>query len=771
MRNARRAERIARVSGWLAGTLERTPLVRRPLGRFQPVQHLRHAAGEPGATYEWQATGDDPQFRLTRGLPLPGWHMLEVAMAHDQATVSVKLYLDTGTGFSEEQSVFLPLKSGRVTKRLFFVPKRLRALRFDPMGHEGRFTVTHLRMGWLTPTFAYDRLAQRLVTMHHEWRNTAKADVLPALKLAASEKGVDWRSFALEQYDATFERRAGRSSYTQWLGERRELSAEHVRKVLELLPYKPLISVLVPVYNTRVEWLRACLDSVLAQHYQNWQLCIADDASTSPEVREVLAEYTARDTRVQVVYRERNGHICAASNSALALANGELVALLDHDDCLTPHALFHVIEALHRHPDAGLLYSDEDKINEQGERFDPHFKPQWNPDLLLAQNYVSHLGVYRTALVRAVGGFREGFEGSQDHDLVLRVTSRLPPQQIVHIPHVTYHWRAGEGSTALGSGEKRYTSDAGLAAVREHLAVSVPGAEVKMGLFPNTYRVRWPLPEQLPLVSLLIPTRDRVEILRPCVDAILAHTKYANFEVLILDNQSTCVETLDYMREVSSRDARVRVLRWDEPFNYSAINNFGALYAKGEILGLVNNDIEPINGEWLEEMVRQVCRPEIGCVGAKLYYPNDTIQHAGVVLGIGGVAGHAHKYFHRNSPGYFSRLHLAHNLSAVTGACLLVRKAVFEEVGGLNEADLAVAFNDVDLCIKVREAGYRNLWTPYAELYHHESVSRGAEDTAAKRVRANGEAAYMRRTWGTLLDHDPAYNPNLTLVHEDFSLR
>jgi GT2 family glycosyltransferase len=697
--------------------------------------------------------------------------MLEVAMVHDQPTVAVKLYLDTGEGFKEEQSIFLPLKSGRVTKRLFYVPRRLRAIRFDPMGHEGRFTLTHLRMAWLSPWFAHDRLAQRLMTMHHAWRETPKAEVLPALKRAAQAKGIHWRNLALTQYEATFERRAGRSSYVHWLRERRELSAEHVQKVLAMLAYKPLISVLVPVYNTRIEWLRECLDSVLAQHYPNWQLCVADDASPNPMVREVLAEYAARDARVQIVYRERNGHICAASNSALALAKGEFVALLDHDDCLTPHALFHVIEALHRHPDAGLLYSDEDKINEQGERFDPHFKPQWNPDLLLAQNYVSHLGVYRTALVREVGGFREGFEGSQDHDLVLRVASRLAPQQIVHIPHVTYHWRAGEGSTALGSGEKRYTSDAGMRAVREHLAASVPGAEVKMGLFPNTYRVRWPLPGQLPLVSLLIPTRDRVEILRPCVDAILARTRYANFEVLILDNQSTCVETLDYMHEVSSRDARVRVLRWDEPFNYSAINNFGALYAKGEILGLVNNDIEPINGEWLEEMVHQVCRPEIGCVGAKLYYPNDTIQHAGVVLGIGGVAGHSHKYFDRNAPGYFMRLHLAHNLSAVTGACLLVRKAVFEEVGGLNEADLAVAFNDVDLCIKVREAGYRNLWTPYAELYHHESVSRGAEDTAAKRVRANGEAAYMRRTWGTLLDHDPAYNPNLTLVHEDFSLR
>ena len=768
--NVRQAERLDRAARWLSRLLEDTPLVRRPQARLKPAGQLV-ALNEVEHGFAWRATGNDPQFVLKRGLPLPGWHMLEVAMAHDQGSVAIKLYLDLGQGLTEERSVHLQMKNGRVTKRMFYVPPGLRMLRFDPMEGAGHFSILHLRIVWLTPWFAQDRLVQRLVNMHHRWRHTSKPEVLPTLKRLAGEQGVHWRRLALEHYEATFEKRAVGKGYADWLAERRELSAEHVREVLDQLPYKPLISVLVPVYNTRIEWLRECLDSVLAQHYPNWQLCIADDASPKAEVRELLAEYAARDERIEVVYRERNGHICAASNSALALAKGDFVALLDHDDCLTPHALFHVVEALHRCRNAGLLYSDEDKVNDAGERFDPHFKPEWNPDLLLAQNYISHLGVYRTALVRELGGFREGFEGSQDHDLALRATRRLAPEQIVHIPHVTYHWRAGEGSTALVSGEKRYTSNAGLAAVRAHLADRVPGAEVKMGAFPNTYRVRWPLPERLPLVSLLIPTRDRVEILQPCVDAILARTRYAHFEVLILDNQSSCAETLAYMREVSSRDERVRVLRWDEPFNYSAINNFGVLYAKGEILGLVNNDIEPINGEWLEEMVRQVCRPEIGCVGAKLYYPNETIQHAGVILGIGGVAGHAHKYFHRNSPGYFSRLHLAHNLSAVTGACLLVRKAVFEEVGGLNEADLTVAFNDVDLCIKVREAGYRNLWTPYAELYHHESVSRGAEDTPAKRMRANAEAEYMRRTWGKLLDTDPAYNPNLTLVHEDFSLR
>jgi GT2 family glycosyltransferase len=279
------------------------------------------------------------------------------------------------------------------------------------------------------------------------------------------------------------------------------------------------------------------------------------------------------------------------------------------------------------------------------------------------------------------------------------------------------------------------------------------------------------VPDPAPLVSLIVPTRDRVEILRPCVDAVLERTDYENYELLILDNQSRCPDTLAYLSEVAARDSRVRILSWNRPFNYSAINNYGVGRARGDILCLLNNDVEPINAGWLREMVSHACRSEIGCVGAKLYYPDDRIQHAGVILGIGGVAGHSHKYHRRDSEGYFSRLTLVQNLSAVTGACLVVRKTVYQQVQGLNEQDLPVAFNDVDLCLKVREAGFRNVWTPYAELYHHESVSRGHDDTPAKKARANREADYMRSRWGDLLIADPAYNPNLTLVYEDFSLR
>ncbi|WP_418135403.1 glycosyltransferase family 2 protein [Oceanimonas smirnovii] len=578
---------------------------------------------------------------------------------------------------------------------------------------------------------------------------------------------------ALQAYQSTFEHSVAGVNYSWWLEQQAERHQEQLQVLQSQQPqwaYQPVISILLPVYNTPPTLLAECIHSVTAQLYSNWQLCIADDASTSAETRQALQQLCAGDKRIKLVQRENNGHISAASNSALAVATGDYVALLDHDDLLSPDALLKVAAAINQHPNALLLYSDEDKIDGQGKRYDPHFKPGWNPDLLLSQNYISHLGVYQRQRMVNIGGFREGLEGSQDHDLVLRFTDGLQSQHIVHIPEVLYHWRAVAGSTALGSNEKSYAHKTGLQVLQQYVSKQHPQASVS-STAGDYYRVVWPLPSPAPLVSLLVPTRDGVDILAPCVNAILEKTDYRHFELIILDNQSSCPRTLEYMQQVSERDERVRVLRWDHPFNYSAINNFGASQAKGSIIGLVNNDVEPINAGWLSEMVSQACRPKIGCVGAKLYYPNGSLQHAGVILGIGGVAGHSHKYFNGNALGYFARLQLVQNLSAVTAACLLVRKEVFEQVGGLNEEHLKVAFNDVDFCLKVREAGYRNLFTPFAELYHHESVSRGAEDNPEKQARFQAEIAYMRQTWGPQLDNDPAYNPNLTLAYEDFSLR
>nr|WP_277608500.1 glycosyltransferase family 2 protein [Microbulbifer elongatus] len=724
-----------------------------------------HAPENPEG-YQWCSTGGDPQFLVSPGKLRAGWYMIELQLDCELSDSDASLYVDTGDDFNEIEKYSLPLRTGKLSKRIVYFRRAVSSMRFDPLECPGLFSISHFQIVWLSESFAKNRLVQRIANMHIRYRGRSKSQVAHDIKRDCEEREQGWLDFALDRYGETFVRNKQERMYRDWISEVESSLAHGAPAVCE---DGPLISVLLPVYNTDPKLLRECVDSVLNQSYRKWELCIADDRSTNPEVVQSLRYFASCDDRIKVLFRQENGHICAASNSALEMVVGDYVALLDHDDVLAPHALARVVEAIDKSPRVSLLYSDEDKIDALGVRFEPHFKPAWNPDLLLSQNYICHLMVLKTEMIREVGGFRVGVEGSQDHDLLLRCLPQLSEETVVHIPEVLYHWRAAEGSTALAGANKAYTMKSGLRAVADYLQRERLSARVEPGPTPNTYSVRWSVPEPAPLVSLIVPTRDRYDVLQPCVDAILSRTDYPNFELLILDNQSSCAKTLHYLEAVS-HDSRVSIHRWNYPFNYSAINNFAARLAKGEILGLINNDIEPINADWLREMVGQACRPEIGCVGAKLYYPNDTIQHGGVILGIGGVAGHSHKYFHRDDYGYFSRLHLVQNLSAVTGACLILRKSVFEEVGGLNEEDLAIAFNDVDLCLKVREAGYRNLWTPQAELYHHESVSRGSDNTNAKRNRAQREAQYMRKRWGEQLDNDPAYNPNLTLIHEDFSL-
>ena len=532
----------------------------------------------------------------------------------------------------------------------------------------------------------------------------------------------------------------------------------------------PKLSILVPVYNPQIEHLAACIDSVLTQSYANWELCLANDASTNPQVKEMLDRYAEQDPRIRLVHRAENGHICAASNSALELATGDFCALLDHDDLLAEHALVHVVEAIGAQPEAAFLYSDEDKLSSNGERITPHFKPRFNPDLLLSQNYIAHLLVAKTSEIRAIGAFREGLEGSQDHDLALRLTERLKPAQIVHIPHILYHWRESAASTAANPEAKGYTAEAGRRAVADALKRRGEDAAVEHSPhIPNAYRVRRRVDEDGPLVSLIIPTRDGLKLLRTCVESIRDNTSYRNFEIIIVDNGSAETETLEYL-DRGQADGRFRVVRDDRPFNFSALNNLGAQHAGGELLGLINNDIEVTSGDWLGEMVSHAVREEIGCVGARLLYPDGTLQHAGVVTGIGGVAGHSHKRMRTDKPGYFGRPHLTQSISAVTAACLLVRKSIYESLGGLEE-QLAVAFNDVDFCLRVREQGFRNVYTPYAELIHHESVSRGSDLMPANTPVFDREAVFMRERWGAVLDDDPYYSPHLTREHEDFSIR
>ncbi|QYM79768.1 glycosyltransferase [Horticoccus luteus] len=600
----------------------------------------------------------------------------------------------------------------------------------------------------------------------------------PDMILEALGEDGRWTCFhATRAVISTVEETLLRRDYATWV--RRFDSAGEADAALRARldaapPPQPLvISVLLPTYNTPEPWLRRAIKSVRQQIYPHWQLCIADDASTAPHVRSLLEQAAREDERIALTFREQNGHISAASNSALALATGDYVALLDHDDELAPSALAEIALAVAACPNLAFLYSDEDKIDEDGRRFDPYFKPGWNPDLLLGQNYTCHLSVFRTALLRSIGGFREGYEGSQDWDLTLRATAELTPAQIHHVPRILYHWRAIAGSTALQTGEKNYAFEAARRALVDHC--SARGLDAALEPIGGHYwRLRRPVPKPAPRVSIIVPTRNGEPLLRLCLSSLFAKTSYPHYEVIVVNNRSDDPATLRYFDEL--RTAGVTVLDYDAPFNYSAVNNTAVRAAHGELLAFLNNDIEIISPDWLDEMVSHAVRPEIGCVGAMLYYPDDTIQHAGIVLGVGGrpgtpsVAGHAFKCATRGSEGQRARLRLVQNYSAVTAACMVMRRAVFDEVGGFNETDLPVAFNDVDLCLRVQAAGYRNLWTPFAELYHHESATRGLEDTPEKQARFAREVAYMRAQWAEVLDADPAYNPNLTAEHEDFSL-
>ena len=530
----------------------------------------------------------------------------------------------------------------------------------------------------------------------------------------------------------------------------------------------PLISVVMPTYNSDPVLLEAALDSVIAQVYPHWELCVADDASELPDVRATLERHAARDPRIRWVRRETNGHISAASNSALALATGEFVALLDHDDVLHPLALWFMAQAMVANPEAGLLYSDEDKLDPEGLRCDPYFKCEYNPELMLAQNMVSHLGCYRRSLVNELGGFREGFEGSQDYDLALRAIDRLQPHQIVHVPRVLYHWRMTPGSTSQVEEVKPYAQQAAQRAVSEHLArLGLKGEVLPCPEAAHLQRVRFALPEPAPHVTIIIPTRDRAELLATCVDSIRQRSSYSRYDILVVDNGSSEPDALALLDRLKREG--VTVLRDDSPFNFSALNNRAAQKARGSFLCLMNNDIEIVTPDWLEEMVSHAALPGIGAVGARLWYPNDTLQHGGVIIGLGGVAGHPHVGLPRGHAGYSYRAILQQSWSAVTAACLVIRKATFDAVGGLDET-FAVAFNDVDFCLRVRAAGHRNLWTPYAEMIHHESASRGLEDTPAKKRRFEGEATLLQTRWPDIIRNDPAYSPNLSLDTCNFDL-
>ncbi len=530
----------------------------------------------------------------------------------------------------------------------------------------------------------------------------------------------------------------------------------------------PLISIVVPAYLTPERFLRQMLDSLLAQTYENWELCLANGSPEDRDMQTVLKSYAEMDRRIRYQDLKENLGIAENTNAAFAMAKGNFVGLLDHDDLLAPNALYEIAAALEEHPEADVIYTDEDKVTtDLTEHFQPHLKPDFNLDLLRSNNYICHFLVVRRSVVEKAGGFRREFDGAQDYDFVFRCVEQA--REIVHVPEILYHWRTHKSSTADNPASKMYAFEAGRRAIEGNLERTGTQGTVEHTPDFGFYRVKYPVQGE-PLVSIIIPNREEKETLEECVESIFSKTSYKNYEIIIVENNSSSNEIFRYYKQLSE-DPRIHLIRWKKEFNYSAINNFGVRHAKGDYLLFLNNDVKIIDPDWITEMLGICQRREVGAVGAKLIYPDNTIQHAGCVVGMGGIAGNMFVNMPAERTGYLHKASILQDMSCVTAACMMMKKSVFQEAGGFTE-ELAVAFNDVDLCLKVRSHGHLIVYDPYVKLYHYESKSRGAEDSEEKVRRFQTEIEYMRCHWLDILKKgDPYYNKNLSLTKWNYSLK
>ena len=534
--------------------------------------------------------------------------------------------------------------------------------------------------------------------------------------------------------------------------------------------YKPIISIVTPTYNSQINFLQKAYQSLKAQVYSNWEWCIADDFSSNAKVRDWISATAKEDQRVKFVFRKENGHISLCSNDAIRIAKGEFIVLLDHDDELAPEALYEVVLYLQKQPDIDFFYSDEDKISESGKFCEPHFKPDYCSDNLLSRNYITHMACIRTSLINSIGGFREGFEGSQDYDLFLRIVEQT--NKIVHFPKVLYHWRMHKGSVAKMESGKEYAFEAGVKAVNEALQRrGERGIATRMEGLPGYYSVRYKIVNH-PKVSIIIPTKDQTSVLKKCIDSIINISTYNKYELIVINNNSTDPDFFHLMKEYEEQlEEQFRCINVPIPFNYSKLINIGAEVASGDYLLLLNNDTEVITPDWIEAMLEQAQRNQIGAVGVKLLYPNKTIQHAGVVIGLGGVAGHTFIGKERDDFGYYFYIQAINNYSSVTAACLMINKNKFNEVGGF-EVELAVEYNDVDFCLKMKKAGYDNIYLPHVELFHYESLTRGHPHKSKESYERHvHEIGIFKEKWSNYIQHDPCYSPNLSLDVTDFQIR
>ena len=722
-------------------------------------ERLRTHSHDPWILFEW-ADGAQPATPMAL-------MTIEMTALDSKAPPVAQIYVDCGQGFNERDSTHFAFSADGRATILLVDPARLRRIRFDPDERPGRLTLPRITITSLPDLSAIEAVVRRDAPADVDMdrllallRATVAGDeTQPQLPSHALALGFDLARAINFSHD-----------YRHWLarnGAPRPADYDRMAAMAADFAIRPRFSFVIPVYNTPPRLLRECIDSLLAQTWTNFEICVADDHTPDPQIVAILADYAARDSRVRFVARSFNGHISAASNSALTLATGEFIVLVDHDDLLPDYALFVLAFYINRHPNADIFYSDEDKVTLEGYRMQPYFKGDFNRFLMYGHNMVSHLGVYNRSLVEQVGGFRLGLEGSQDYDLTLRCLEATGPDSIVHIPHILYHWRIIPGSTAMSADQKGYAVVAAQHAINGHFErTGLPLRSVE-GFAPGCTGVK---PSRMfdTSISIIIPTRNGLDLLQPCLASILARDT-AKTEILIVDNGSDDPATLAWFEEVAERHG-VRILSDPGDFNFSRINNMAAEAATGEILCFLNNDTEIVSGDWLNRARTFLSLPEIGAVGARLLFPDGTLQHFGIALGMGAhrVAGIPHLGLDGHLPGYLGKARLLQEVSAVTAACLFVRRADFLAVGGFEE-DLRVAYNDVDLCLKIGAKGLKILADPDITLIHKESRTRGSDEHGERAKRLDEEAAWMRRRWADVLDRDPHYSPNIDLGRIDFA--
>ena len=720
--------------------------------KIDPVQEIAVLNENKG---QFKSLGHSPRFELvTESEYKGGWYYLEAALTNNNGNREANIYALDDLG--DEQIMPIPSNLRGSIREVIWVPHGTVALFWSPTASFGYFSQSQILLHKITWLESYLRRLFRI--MFDYWRFKEKHTIINTLETFLESCFYVQKGY-LRSANIRINRLLG-NDYETFIKKYDKISKKQIRflkKTINLWMEPPLLSIILPIIDNNLPLLKHTLQTVQHQLYPHWELIItADFTALDTNSLHFIQQKTKQDYRISL-----QDTTSQTLNSALADCKGNYVTYIGEYDALHSKAFYRVAQILINQPNAKIIYSDSDFMDETGIRRDPCFKPDWNPDLFYSSDYIGNMCFYHTGTFREIGGLRSDFIGAEHYDATLRMTAYIDKEDIVHIPKVLYHQYSLKGEIKMG---RIQDHDAGKHALQDFFAKT--GSSVVDGFGDKHYRVRYPLSGELPLVSIIIPTRDRIDILKMCIDGIVEHTEYPNWEIIIIDNQSSEPQTHAYFTQICS-DSRIHVYAHDKPFNYAELNNFALSHARGEILTLLNNDIEVISDGWLSELVRHALRPEIGVVGAKLLYPDGTVQHAGVIIGIGGVAGHGHKYIGDDDPGYCHRAVLVQNVSAATGACLCVRREIYEKVGGLDE-NLAVAFNDIDFCLKVRDAGYRNLYTPYAKLIHHESISRGHDDTSKKHALFMKEFGYMKYKWGDKLKNDPAYNPNLTHQFENF---